>query len=109
MTDQTTRLRTRTERVHAIMVAARRLADVQQSHAAEVVRRDAMDIESSDLALAASADRWVAAEKEVRAVAERNVLPDVDTLAQIIRTVDGNHDLGAGALAEAIIDALAGA
>lgn len=35
-------------------------------------------------------------------------LPDVDTLAQIIRTVDGNHDLGAGALAEKIIDAIRG-
>ena len=32
------------------------------------------------------------------------VLPDVDVLAQIIRTVDGNHSLGAGALAERIID-----
>lgn len=30
-------------------------------------------------------------------------LLDVDTLAQIIRTVDGNYDLGAGALAEAIL------
>lgn len=28
---------------------------------------------------------------------------DVDDLAQIIRQVDGNHDLGAGALAEAIL------
>lgn len=32
------------------------------------------------------------------------VLPDVDVLAQIIRAVDGNHSLGAGALAERIID-----
>lgn len=31
---------------------------------------------------------------------------DVDNLAQIIRQVDGNHDLGAGALAEAILDHL---
>ena len=31
---------------------------------------------------------------------------DVDDLAQIIRQVDGNHDLGAGALAEAILDHL---
>lgn len=31
---------------------------------------------------------------------------DVDYLAQIIRQVDGNHDLGAGALAEAILDRL---
>lgn len=31
---------------------------------------------------------------------------DVDGLAQIIRQVDGNHDLGAGALAEAILDHL---
>jgi len=31
---------------------------------------------------------------------------DVDDLAQIIRQVDGNHELGAGALAEAILDRL---
>lgn len=31
---------------------------------------------------------------------------DVDDLAQIIRQVDGNRDLGAGALAEAILDRL---
>ncbi|AEK36193.1 hypothetical protein CVAR_0839 [Corynebacterium variabile DSM 44702] len=31
---------------------------------------------------------------------------NVDDLAQIIRQVDGNHDLGAGALAEAILDRL---
>lgn len=28
----------------------------------------------------------------------------VDRLAQIIRTADGNHDMGAGALADAIVD-----
>lgn len=32
------------------------------------------------------------------------VLPDVDVLAQIIREVDGEHSLGAGALAERILD-----
>jgi hypothetical protein len=32
------------------------------------------------------------------------VMPDVDALAQIIRQVDGDHSLGAGALAERIID-----
>lgn len=31
---------------------------------------------------------------------------DVNDLSQIIRQVDGNHDLGAGALAEAILDHL---
>lgn len=36
-------------------------------------------------------------------------LPDVDELAQIIRTADGDHTLGAGALAEAIVAALAAA
>lgn len=36
-------------------------------------------------------------------VAPRVVLPDVDALSSIIRAVDGNHSLGAGALAEAII------
>ena len=30
-------------------------------------------------------------------------LPDVDTLAQELRRVDGKHDLGAGALAEALL------
>ena len=34
---------------------------------------------------------------------------DVDELAQIIRTVDGDHSLGAGALAEAILARLSGA
>jgi hypothetical protein len=33
--------------------------------------------------------------------------PTVDELAQIIRTVDGNHSLGAGELAERILSALA--
>jgi hypothetical protein len=33
--------------------------------------------------------------------------PTVDELAQIIRTVDGNHTLGAGELAERILTALA--
>lgn len=32
------------------------------------------------------------------------VVPDVDELAQIIRKVDGSHTLGAGSLAEAIIE-----
>lgn len=31
-------------------------------------------------------------------------MPDVDTLANIIREVDGNHDKGAGELAELIIE-----
>lgn len=34
---------------------------------------------------------------------ERYADLDVDRLAQIIREVDGNHDLGAGELAEAIV------
>lgn len=33
-------------------------------------------------------------------------VPDVDTLSNIIRSIDGNHSLGAGALAEAIIAAI---
>lgn len=36
-------------------------------------------------------------------------VPEVNELAQIIREVDGNHSLGAGALAEAIIDKLTAA
>lgn len=34
-------------------------------------------------------------------------MPDVDELAQIIRKVDGSHNLGAGSLAEAIIEEVA--
>ena len=37
--------------------------------------------------------------------AELNALStDIDSLAQVIRTVDGDHSLGAGALAEAILE-----
>jgi hypothetical protein len=36
-------------------------------------------------------------------------VPDVDALAQIIREVDGDHSLGAGALAEAIIEKITAA
>ena len=35
--------------------------------------------------------------------------PDVDWLANVIRSVDGRHTLGAGALAEAIVEAMKGA
>ena len=35
------------------------------------------------------------------------VIPDVDRLAQIIRKVDGSHNLGAGSLAEAILEEVA--
>ena len=35
------------------------------------------------------------------------VMPDVDELAQIIRKVDGSHTLGAGSLAEAILEEVA--
>ena len=34
-------------------------------------------------------------------------MPDVDALAQFIREVDGSHQLGAGALAERIVEWLA--
>ena len=34
-------------------------------------------------------------------------MPDVDELAQIIRKVDGSHNLGAGSLAEAILEEVA--
>lgn len=38
-------------------------------------------------------------------MAEQEYTPnEVDRLAQIIRIADGNHDMGAGALAEAIAD-----
>lgn len=36
-------------------------------------------------------------------------VPDVDSLAQEIRRVDGNHSLGAGALAEALMPFLSAA
>lgn len=36
-------------------------------------------------------------------------VPDVDALAQFIREVDGKHQLGAGALAERIVEWLAAA
>lgn len=39
-------------------------------------------------------------------VTQLNALPGVDALAQIIRKVDGGHSLGAGALAEAILEEL---
>jgi hypothetical protein len=40
-------------------------------------------------------------------VATEGGAPPVDELAQIIRTVDGDHSLGAGELAERILTALA--
>lgn len=52
-------------------------------------------------------DHLVAALVERVTEAESKALPDVDTLAQIIRAVDGRHALGAGALAEAILERLA--
>ena len=54
------------------------------------------------------ADAHVAALAQLSALQGRvdKHLPDVDELAQIIRRVDGNHSLGAGALAEAIIAVL---
>lgn len=47
-----------------------------------------------------AADRIEALESKLAAVT------DVDWLAQTIRRVDGKHSLGAGALAEKIIEAL---
>lgn len=41
--------------------------------------------------------------------AEQEVVPDVDWLAQVIRAADGNHTLGAGALAEKIVEAMTAA
>ncbi len=43
----------------------------------------------------------------VRADLAKGQMPHVNDLAQIIRRVDGDHSLGAGALAEAILAALA--
>jgi hypothetical protein len=57
-------------------------------------------------------DYWL--ESSVRAIQEEAykagmaaAVPDVDYLAQIIRMVDGKNSLGAGALAEKIIEAMA--
>jgi len=43
----------------------------------------------------------------IAAALAKQAVPDVDWLAQVIRTVDGNHSLGAGALAEKIVAAIA--
>lgn len=43
----------------------------------------------------------------LRPAAQAVKLPGVDQLSNIIRQVDGNHSLGAGALAEKIIEAVA--
>ena len=40
---------------------------------------------------------------QARAAVQANV-PDVDALAQFIRRVDGNHQMGAGLLAQNICD-----
>lgn len=43
-------------------------------------------------------------EREDAVMAARLRRTDVDVLANLIREVDGNHDLGAGALAEKLYD-----
>lgn len=43
---------------------------------------------------------------EAREEGRKEVVPDVDWLANVIRAVDGAHTLGAGALAEKIIEAM---
>lgn len=51
----------------------------------------------------------VAREKAEQALMARRhfiPLPDPDWLSNVIREIDGSHRLGAGALAEAIVDAL---
>lgn len=48
-------------------------------------------------------DRWQAAQQAAQAPEG----PDVDDLAQFIRQIDGNHTMGAGALAERIVEWLA--
>lgn len=37
---------------------------------------------------------------------QRGAVPDVDWLSNVIRTADGSHNLGAGALAEKIVEAM---
>ncbi|KAF0844367.1 hypothetical protein FNL37_1811 [Methylovorus glucosotrophus] len=52
---------------------------------------------------------WKAARAPLLArIAELEAKLDVDYIAQVIRMVDGNHSMGAGALAEAIVDAIRG-
>jgi len=40
------------------------------------------------------------------AAGQASKVPDVDWLANVIRAVDGYHSLGAGALAEKLVDAI---
>lgn len=55
------------------------------------------ELTSDEVLAARSAIRWANSQKEAR------VPLNVDALAQEIRRVDGNHSLGAGALAEALL------
>lgn len=53
-------------------------------------------------------DAWRAGQTSLAVPPAQHVgeLPDVDWLSNVIRTADGNHSLGAGALAEKIVDAM---
>lgn len=80
-----------------------------------------MKVENPDYGI--KTGEWVCAKDFARVEAERDALhqrlnsveeendrlrqmTDVDVLSNIIRAADGNHNLGAGVLAERIIEAL---
>ena len=52
---------------------------------------------------------WKAIEARMTGAQPAPSVPDVDALAQFIREIDGKHQLGAGALAERIVEWLAAA
>jgi DNA repair exonuclease SbcCD ATPase subunit len=61
---------------------------------------------AAKLALDQASQRHLEIEAERDTLAAK-LVPDVDWLANVIRQVDGNHKLGAGALAEKIVEAIA--
>lgn len=91
--------------IGAVTAEAQRWKDCYQSavreYEATCARAEAAE------AQVASLSATIAAQASVIGETRRRALPSVDDLAQIIRCVDGKHSLGAGALAEAILAALA--
>lgn len=70
------------------------------------VRAEAFDVAVCAFRIATEGDAGGNVLLDLALTAPR--VPDVDALAQIIREVDGNNSLGAGALAEAIISRIKG-
>lgn len=109
MTMNPTSLAAIRELTHERVAALRKM---HSEHVAYLVENQWSDAHvSAQMELVALCDHWLATRElsaQLSALQGRveACLPDVDELAQIIRCVDGNHSLGAGALAEAIIAAL---